>query len=382
MNELSKELNEYLKLLFRIDDPIVYSVLFIMIIFVLLILIFYYVIFPLRKKYMLETHALELKHTRLMALFAELDPDPVIRTDREGKIIFTNDSAKTLIKGETLEGRSISEIINNIDFPIADYISQNKSKQLIYKNNSRYFSVLFRGISSLKIAQFYFHDTTDKIQYENKLRSLSNNLQNMIEEERRRIARELHDGIGQNLLLLKMNLVNNFKNILPKEKPDFNFHDSTDLLDNTIFELKNIIYGLKPSVLEEMGLGAALASLIKKISDEGPLHGSLQIKGFDQRLDIKLELSIYRIIQEAINNIIKHSEASSFMIRLENTNKKIKLFITDDGKGIGSNKLNHNGFGLLNIQERIRSYGGDFKIGPRKDNGTFLKIEIPVGDNG
>jgi len=379
MNELSNEVHQYLHLLTQTDDPVYYSLLFVIILFILLILIFNYIIFPLRKKYLLETHALELKNTRLMALFAELDPDPVIRIDYKGRIIFSNDSAKHLIKENVLEGRLISEIINNIDFSVANYISRDQSKSLIYKNDSNYYSVLFRGISSLQIAQIYFHDITEKVVYENKLINLSNNLQNSIEEERQRIARELHDGIGQNLLLLKMNLINNNRNVSTKPEMNIALQDSLDLLHNTIHELKNIIYGLKPSILEEMGLGPAIASLINKISDESSIQGNLKITGLEQRLDKKVELSIYRIIQEALNNIIKHSDASSFFIQLDNFGNKIKILVSDNGKGISNYNNNNKGFGLLNIQERVKSFNGSFMIGPQIENGTYLKIDIPLG---
>ncbi len=378
MNGLSKELHEYLHLLARPDDPIYYSILFIVILFILLILIFNYIIFPLRKKYLLETHALELKNSRLMALFAELDPDPVIRTDYNGKIIFSNGSAKQLIKENVLEGKHISEIIPDINFSVKEYINQNKSENLIFINNYKYYSVLFRGISSLQIAQAYFHDITDKVEYENKLIGLSINLQNLIEEERQRIARELHDGIGQNLLLLRMNFINYNKKKSLEPEMNNGFQNSLDLFDSTISELKNIIYGLKPSILEEMGLGPTLASLIKKISEESTFQGSLNILGFEQRLDKKLELSIYRIIQEALNNIIKHSNASTFMVQLDDSDGKIKINISDDGIGISNNNKGHNGFGLLNIQERVKSFGGTFKIGQNNNKGTYLNINIPI----
>ncbi len=313
-----------------------------------------------------------------MALFAELDPDPVIRINLQGNIIFSNDSAKQLITGEHLSmDKHISQIITNINFPISEYILQDKSCNLVYNTNSTFYSVFFRGISSLQIAQLYFHNITDKEAYERKLRDLSNNLQSTLEDERQRIARELHDGIGQNLLLLQMDLNQNYKDFFKEPESDSKFQGTLGLLQNTIFDLKNILYNLKPSLLEEMGLSAAIATTINKISGESCIKGKLKIIGSERRLDKKLELAIYRIIQESISNIIKHSEASSFIIQLSYLKQKINILITDNGIGL-TNYNNHKGFGLLNIRERVKSFSGSFKIGGLPDKGTFLNIEIPL----
>lgn len=372
------ELFQHYNLLFSTDNPIYYAILFTIIIFILLILLFKYVIIPLRQKYKSELHSLEFKNIKLMALFAELDPDPVIRIDLHGNIIFSNDSAKQqIIGGDSKQSVHISQIINSINFSISDYIMQDKSCKLLYNINSTSYSVLFRGLSSLSIAQLYFHNITDKEEYESKLRSLSNNLQSSIEEERQRIARELHDAVGQNLLLLQMDFTQNYKCFF--EKPDFNlqYQNTLLLLQNTIFDLKNILYDLKPSILEEMGLGAAITIMINKISDESNIKGNLKIIGMEKRLKKNLEITIYRIIQESISNIIKHSKASSFIIRLSYFEEKIKILITDNGIGL-SNYNNYNGFGLLNIQERVKSFNGNFKIGNLPDQGTFLNIDMPL----
>ena len=378
MEDYSRELSQYTKLLFSLNDPVYYTILFIILLFILLYFIFKYIVFPLQRKHLAEKQELELKNARLMALFAELDPDPVIRIDINGIIIFSNDSAKQLLPDE-LTGKSIREIIPQIYFPIDDYIKSDKSKNITHSFNSRNYSILFRGISSLDIAQIYFHDITEKIEYENRLKDLSNNLQNKIEEDRMRIARELHDGIGQNLLLLKMSLIKNYHDILLKTGKESTFNETINSLESTIKELKSILFNLKPSILEEMGLGPSLTSLVNKISDESNVKGSLNIFGLEKRMDKKLELTLYRIVQEAINNILKHSEATEFSIQLIQKNDMIRILISDDGVGFQSaNKKTNGGLGLINIRERVESYRGNFKIDASPGYGTLLIVEIPL----
>ncbi len=376
---MSLELSRYIKLFFSLDNPVYYSILFTVLLFTLLYLIFRYVVYPLQKKYILENQALELKNARLMALFAELDPDPVIRIDSNEKIIFTNHAAKFLEGNGSPEGKQLSEIIPAIDFPVSQYINEDKSKDISQVINSKNYSILFRGISSLNIAQIYFHDITDKVLYEKKLRDLTENLQNKIEEDRKRIARELHDGIGQNLLLLKMNLIKNYQEPLSQTGQEKNFGETIVFLQNTIAELKMILFNLKPPILEDMGLAPAVTALVQRVSDESSIKGSVNIMGLEERVDAKIETAIYRIVQEALNNIVKHSHASEFSVQMMNKDRLIKLMIIDNGNGFTADKMhNISGFGLLNMKERAESFKGSFKIESSAENGTLIVINIPL----
>ncbi len=375
---MGEELNEYIKLLFNLNDPIYYSILFVVIVFMLIYIIFKHIVFPLQKKHLDETNALELKNARLMALFAELDPDPVIRTDINGKIIYTNDSAKHLVKKGDITGKLINEIIPQIDIPVIDYINTDKSSSFLFGTESGNYSVLFRGISSLKIAQLYFHDITEKTENEKKLKNFSGSLQNKIEQERQRIAAELHDSIGQDLLLLKMNLINNYNSSIKNGNGQEYYKDSIESLQKIIAELNVILFDLMPTTLKEMGLGPSLASMVNKITATGYINGSLNIIGLNERLNEKLEINIYRIIQEALSNIIKHSNAKEFSIQFINRNNRIKILISDDGSGIPESIENSAGFGLINIRERVEYFNGIFKIDTSRKNGTLLVMDIPL----
>ncbi|MCL5027835.1 MAG: sensor histidine kinase [Bacteroidetes bacterium] len=382
---MNQELNEYLRLFFSVNDPIFFSIFITVILFVLIYIIFRYVIFPLQRNYQLEKKELELKNAQLMSLFAELDPDPVLRINSEGIIIFTNEAAQKLSQQNLLDGKNVKEILPQIKFNIKNYIEENKSGSFFHTINTNYYSILFRGISALNIAQIYFHDFTDKKKYERKLlhynkrlKELSNNLLNNLEEERQRIARELHDSIGQNLLLMKMKLQNYDNTLHMAKNGEKNYNEIIESLEKTIVELKFIIFDLKPKILEEMGLGPALKSLCQKISAESEIKGSINISGVNNRLNKKIEISLFRIIQEALNNIVKHSNASEFNIQLIHSEQKIRLMISDDGKGINKKNIKNNrGLGLVNMRERIENLKGNFKIDSSPNRGTLLIFEIP-----
>jgi signal transduction histidine kinase len=383
---MADDFREYLRLIFDLSNPVYYSVLLTLTISVLIFIFYRYIIAPLRKKHLLEKKELELKNIKLMALFAELDPNPLLRINSDGIVIHLNDAAKNLRESTTIEGERIDKIIPSINFSIIDSIKRDQSVELTETINNRFYSILFRGIAYLNIAQIYFDDLTERKQFEEelqsskaKLRKLSEHLRDTLEDERQRIARELHDGVGQNLHLIRLKL-----KTLEESQKDFSDKDYETLfnsIESSINELKEIIYNLKPKNLEEIGLGPSLKMLTKRISDETGIKGTIDIYGPEERLSKKLELTLYRLTQEALSNIVKHSRAKEFNIQMMNNKDIIKLLISDDGVGFDptniKKKSNSSGFGLLNMQERIGTYKGRLKIDSSDGSGTVIITEIP-----
>jgi signal transduction histidine kinase len=367
---MADDLREYLKLLFDLGNALYYSIFLTVTIFLLIFFFFRYVITPLRKKHLIEKKELELKNIKLMALFAELDPNPLLRINSEGIIIHLNDAAKNLREDTSIEG----EIKNDRSITLTETI------------NNHFYSISFRGISYLNIAQIYFDDLTERKQFEEelesskvKLRELSEHLRDTLEDERQRIARELHDGVSQNLHLLRLKLKTaeeSHKGISEKD-----YETLFKSIETSINELKEIIYNLKPKNLEEIGLGPSLKILTKRISDETGINGTIDIYGSEERLSKKLELTLYRLTQEALSNIVKHSRAKEFNIQMVNNRDIIKLLISDDGIGFDPTNIKKNsgssGFGLLNMQERINTYKGKLKIDSSNGGGTVIITEIP-----
>ncbi len=387
---MSEDPQEYLKLIFDLGNPVYYSVFLTVTLFVLTFLFYKYIITPIREKHLIEKKELELKNIKLMALFAELDPNPLIRIDSGGIIIHTNDAAKELTKDSSIEGKKIMDVLHSIDFNMKDYIEKDESAIIYQVINDKFYSIVFRGISYLNIAQIYFDDLTDRKRFEEelqssrkKLRELSEHLRDTLEDERQRIARELHDSIGQNLYLIRLKLQGDSES----NGRNLSNDDLETLLNSveiSINELKEIIFNLKPKILEEMGLGISLKMLTQKISKETGIFGTVDFYGADERFDKKLELTSYRLAQEALSNIVKHSKAKEFNIQIVNKSDSIKLIISDDGVGFDLNRnpknKQYSGFGLLNMQERINTYNGKLKIDSSYENGTVIIAEIPKGN--
>ncbi len=378
-----------LKTLLDPANPIYVSLFIVTAIFGIVILIYKYLINPITSHYKKERENIELKSAKLMALFAELDPDPVIRIDAKGTIVVTNNAAKHILSSGNLQGIKITDVLPFLTINIKEAIKNNTTLVFTEKLNGRFFSILFRAELNSNIAQIYFRDITDfktneekLVESQKKLRELSDHLQDIIEEERQHIARGLHDGVGQSLSLLRMKLLR-----MSEKEPDDQrsglFKNLIQSLEEAILEVKNISYILKPKLLEEMGLGVALKYLVSNIATEIGIDGEANIIGDEIRLDTKLEIYLYRVAQEAINNIMKYSRATSFSLQLLITDKLIRMIVSDNGVGFNANdilsgKLPNSGIGLTNIRERVESFHGIFKIDSEPGSGTMLVVEIPL----
>ena len=204
------------------------------------------------------------------------------------------------------------------------------------------------------------------------------------EEERKRFALELHDGIGQMLTGLKLHAEKLKQVQFADEKQRLRFDKLVSLIQDTIQTTRQVSFNLMPSVLSDFGLNAALRVLCEQTADLSGIR--IEFEGDNERikLNAKMEIGLYRIAQEGLNNAVKHSGSDNIKIKLEQKMNRILLEIEDDGKGfLISNLKNKNGSfltrnGIDNIRTRTQLLNGEMKIISKVDKGTRLVINIPV----
>jgi signal transduction histidine kinase len=366
--------NQFIEILSSWSNPLLLTFFFIIIIFLVLFFINRHLIKPLEQKHTLEKKEIEYKNSRMMALFAELDPDPVIRVDVDGKVNLFNEAASRLLS--ITKDISVPEAIFKISQKeLGEMIASDSTRSFHLERNGVYYNVLLKCDSALNIAQFYLRDISVIKNLEIKLKQLSNHLQDQLDEERFRIAHELHDGIAQELYLVQLGLRNMSDS---KSLDQINIIKSQ--VESATEELRRIIYDLKPKVLDEMGLEPAIRTLCNNVSVESGIAGSIQVIGLRERLDKKLEIYFYRIIQEAVSNVVKHSGATEYSVIVSKDSKLIRTIISDNGCGLKSNyeQSTKTGFGILNMKERTEGFGGVFKIESIENEGLTLITEIPI----
>jgi signal transduction histidine kinase len=192
------------------------------------------------------------------------------------------------------------------------------------------------------------------------------------ESERKRIAEDLHDSLGHLLSTAKMHL----QSLPEDQKPRVD--SSMHLLNQASEEIRNITFNLMPRTLEEGGLIPALHELANKVSKAGVVHVNLQVHNMDRFiLDKQSQFNIYRIVQEAVNNILKHADAKEISIQLIGQEDHLSIMIEDDGKGFDTT-TKKTGRGLKNIVSRSLWLKGHLHIDSQPGRGTTITTEIPI----
>ena len=206
------------------------------------------------------------------------------------------------------------------------------------------------------------------------------------EDERKRIARELHDETSQALTALIINL-ESIQDTLPdaltfqRERLQTIKTNALQVLD----ELRTMALNLRPPMLDDLGLRLALDWYIKEQLEECGLSIELKVTGLEQRFSFHVETILFRIVQEALANVVQHSRATHVDIRLSLADSKITLLVEDNGEGfdveevLGPNRTRQS-LGIFGIRERASLCGGTFSINSRPGQGTRLLVEIPVGE--
>ncbi|MBC7862525.1 MAG: sensor histidine kinase, partial [Bacteroidia bacterium] len=191
------------------------------------------------------------------------------------------------------------------------------------------------------------------------------------EQERKRIAEDIHDSLGHLLSTTKLNL-----QTLPEGQKQI--ENSLSLLNQASEEIRNITFNLMPRALEEEGLVAALNELANKITNTGTVKVALHVHDFERFvLDKQSQFNIYRIVQEAVNNILKHAEAKEISIQLIGQKDHLTIMIEDDGKGFDTT-TKQSGRGLKNIVTRSLWLNGNINIDSTPGRGTTITTEIPT----
>ncbi|MEO9475492.1 MAG: sensor histidine kinase [Cyclobacteriaceae bacterium] len=195
------------------------------------------------------------------------------------------------------------------------------------------------------------------------------------EEERKRISKDLHDGIGQQLSALKLAL-NNITGKISDEGHREDLELITEQFSKSADEVRQISHQMMPRALMEKGLIEAVDDLLQSSFQFSEIKYQFEHHNVDERFDERIEISLYRIIQELVNNVIKHSEASEVSVQLLKTKDKLILFLEDNGKGMadGTNK----GHGLINIKSRLDMVHGTVSYEPSPVSGTSATVTIPI----
>tara|TARA_R100000353_G_scaffold43121_1_gene34556 strand:+ start:109215 stop:111224 length:2010 start_codon:yes stop_codon:yes gene_type:complete len=260
------------------------------------------------------------------------------------------------------------------------YLTEKKEKDLVKKNTSIKLlekdnesvkkAMLLGGIAIILMFGLILLYRNQKNLKENKIlqEKFSQELINYQENERRRISKDLHDGIGQQLLVLKNKLLNNGD------------RDTQKLVNSTIDEVRAISRDLHPFQLQELGLTKAIEHTIDLIDENTPLFITAEIDNIDNIFSKENEVNIYRIIQESFSNILKHANSEAAKISVRKIGDNVLISIRDNGIGFdfAEKYQEEKSLGLKTLLERTRFLKGQMKVTSKKDSGAVLEFQIPI----
>ncbi|XWN37701.1 MAG: two-component regulator propeller domain-containing protein [Balneola sp.] len=235
------------------------------------------------------------------------------------------------------------------------------------------------GILFLTSGPAVYYYRVSQLKKENEIqKKFSEQLIDFQETERRRIASELHDGLGQQILVIK-----NRAELARKQKHDANIlNEQLDEIISSavssIDDVRNISHALRPIHLEKFGLTDAISNLCEQLKEVSSIEWSYYIDGIDHAFPKQKEISFYRVVQEAINNILKHSSASEASVMIRLNDNFINVLIWDNGEGLNIKSDKYTkGLGFLGMQERMKSLGGTMEIESKVSQGTSIRIRVP-----
>lgn len=218
-----------------------------------------------------------------------------------------------------------------------------------------------------------------------ELRRLASHLQNIREEERSAIAREIHDEIGQVLAGLKMNLtmlgreIKDTRKHVPDSKIIEEINSMNTIIDKSVQDVRKLIHKLRPEILDSLGLIEALEWQVNEFIKASEIKCSFKHKLKKLKLDKTAEIVLFRIVQESLTNITRHSKATEVTISLTKSKDQIVLKVSDNGIGISENELSKPGsFGLIGMRERVTAINGELNISGKPGKGTTIEVSLSL----
>lgn len=200
------------------------------------------------------------------------------------------------------------------------------------------------------------------------------------EQERKRIAQDLHDGLGQLLSTARLN-VGALEDSLEAtdEESEKIWQNALGLIDDAVQEVRNVSHNMMPSALIVLGLVAALREQIAKINQAGKIAVKLETSGMEERLEEAVEITLYRVVQEVLNNAIKHSRANEIVVRIAKTDGSLSVSIHDNGQGLDLQLIKQSrGIGWKNIYSRVELINGVIDMNSTPGAGTNIKVLVPA----
>lgn len=305
-----------------------------------------------------------------------------------------NSAAEAITLGHISEyvGKTVREMFRDMMPELLDEFSTcfaektTIRRDIVYPmqttGETKYLSVSYVFVPP-DLVMVHTEDITERKQAENMLREFSRHTIRLQEEERKRVGRELHDGVNQTLSALRFRIEWIAERLPAADRAS---HEEVEkvgqLLDSAIGEVRRISQNLRPSVLDDLGLESAVRSLCNEFANRTRVSVRVDTSQLPKPLPGEIENTFYRILQEALHNVEKHAQASRMDVRFAREGARVTMRVQDDGKGMDvppEVMAEQRGLGLGNMKERAALAGGELTVRSVREEGTALLVRLPLG---
>ncbi len=325
-----------------------------------------------------------------LAKFPAENPNPVLRISARGTVVYGNEASLPLLKawqcrvGGSVSGRWYEFVL--------DALSSGQSQQTEVQCDGQTFSLVFAPVMDANYVNVYGLDITERkrakgklIEYQEQLKSLASQLTLTEEQERRRIATELHDNITQSLAMskLKLDLVRDSKSSSSADLVEV-LNETSKNIEHIIQEVRTLTFDLSSPILYELGFEAAVAEwLTERIEKEHYIATEFEDDGQPKPLDDDTRTVLFRDVRELLTNVVKHAQAKKVKVSIRKDHSRMHVIVEDDGRGfdpkeVAATAAKAGEFGLFSIRERLKQLGGNIEIESAAGHGTRVTLVAPL----
>ena len=386
------DFNKLLNYFFDFGNPVFYSLILTFLVFYILAFFYSGHIIPHEEAIFRERSGIYKTVETELTSIMKLNPDPLLKIEKNGLVSAFNSSASTIFPPLNNGTCDIINILPECETTLTDVIGKDVIRSFSFVREDKYYSAHITSLQNLEYAMIHIHDSNSYFplqkEYDKMVEAIDKTrifIFDRIEAEQNRIARALHDSVGQIFTAAKLRITQLEKTDDPQLLNEI-INESIELLSHGIDELKEVSYRLRPKMLEELGLTAAIEAMLKRVVQNRYINYDFSYTGDFGNLPPRLEVAVYRIVQEIVSNIMKHSKASKINIMLKNNKNIVRLLVVDNGIGFNFREMikrsgKNRSMGLVNIVDRVELFEGSYDFKNDPDEGTVITIEIPLNSN-
>ena len=331
--------------------------------------------------------------------FFESSLDGILLTAPDGSVLMANPAACQIfgMSEQQICARGRNGLVDPADSKLFPWLQERrrhgqvKGELKLLRGDGSFFpaevsSSIFTDARGEERTSIIIRDITERKKFEKQLqdsyreiRELTEYLQNIREYERRHIAREIHDELGQQLTALKMDVSWLANKIISEDhQVRAKLENLANMLDNTVKTVRRISSELRPSLLDDLGLVAAMDWHLHEFERKFGIRTAFREPKQDIQLSENVKTGLFRIFQESLTNVARHAEAKRVNVTLKENKGELCLTIRDDGRGFDAETQNHKTLGLLGMKERTSMIGGNYRIKSHIGKGTLVEVTVPL----